>query len=91
MKKGYDPEVRKTPFSAIGMAHASRDTRGACFAVSDKGSGVCLGFFLVGTGVHELIDVCAFAVSNGWRREDWERHIAAHPTLSEMIRDTVLR
>ena len=90
-EKGYDPEVRKTPFSAIGMAHASRDTRGACFAVSDKGSGVCLGFFLVGTGVHELIDVCAFAVSNGWRREDWERHVAAHPTLSEMIRDTALR
>ena len=90
-EKGYDPEVKKTPFSALGMAHASRDTRGACFAVSDKKSGVCLGFFLVGTGVHELIDVCAFALSNGWRRENWERHIAAHPTLSEIIRDTALR
>ena len=90
-EKGYEPVLKKTPFSALGMAHASRDTRGACFAVTDKKSGACLGFFLVGTGVHELIDVCAFAVSNGWKREDWERHIAAHPTLSEMIRDTALR
>ncbi len=90
-EKGFDPVLKKTPFSALGMAHASRDTRGACFAVTDKKSGACLGFFLVGTGVHELIDVCAFAVSNGWKREDWERHIAAHPTLSEMIRDTALR
>ena len=90
-EKGFDPEVKKTPFSALGMAHASRDTRGACFAVSDKKSGACLGFFLVGTGGHELIDVCAFAVSNGWKREDWERHVAAHPTLSEIIRDTALR
>ena len=89
--KGFEPVLKKTPFSALGMAHASRDTRGACFAVSDKKSGVCLGFFLVGTGVHELIDVCAFAVSNGWKREDWETHISAHPTLSEIIRDTALR
>ena len=90
-EKGYEPVLKKTPFSALGMAHASRDTRGACFVVSDKKNGVCLGFFLVGTGVHELIDVCAFAVSNGWRREDWEKHISAHPTLSEIIRDTALR
>ena len=90
-EKGFDPVLKKTPFSALGMAHASRDTRGACFAVTDKISGACLGFFLVGTGVHELIDVCAFAVSDGWKREDWERHIAAHPTLSEIVRDTALR
>jgi len=90
-EKGFEPVLKKTPFSALGMAHASRDTRGACFAVSDKKSGVCLGFFLVGTGVHELIDVCAFAVSKDWRRGDWETHIAAHPTLSEIIRDTALR
>lgn len=90
-EKGYEPVLKKTPFSALGMAHASRDTRGACFVVSDKKSGVCIGFFLVGTGVHELIDVCAFAVSSGRRREDWETHISAHPTLSEIIRDTALR
>lgn len=88
--KGFKPVVGKSLYSHSGMATASRDGDGCVFCVCDKQSTRTLGFFIVGHAAHELIDAAAMAVGHRFTREDWLRHVPAHPTLSEMLKEAAL-
>ena len=87
---GYDLKVGRFPFMANGKAIALGEPNGMIKTIFDAKSGQLLGAHMVGAEVTELIQ--GFVVSMGLEttEEELMHVIFAHPTLSEMIHESVL-
>lgn len=87
---GKKVKIGKFSYAASGMANAIREITGAVYAVCDAETTETLGFTVVGHDACELIAAAQIAVEQHYTSADWQRHIAAHPTLSEMLKEAAL-
>jgi dihydrolipoamide dehydrogenase len=83
-------KVGRFPYSANGKAIALGETEGLIKTIFDEGTGELLGAHMIGAEVTELIQ--GFAIAKGLETTEAEliTTIFPHPTLSEMMYESVL-
>lgn len=87
---GKDIRVGRFPFSANGKAIALGDDQGLIKTIFDKKSGELLGAHMVGAEVTELIQGFVVAMNLETTEEELMHTVFPHPTLSEMMKESVL-
>ncbi len=88
--KGYQVKVGRYPFIANGKAIALGETQGLVKTVFDAKTGELLGAHMVGAEVTELIQGYAIAKTLETTEQELMHTIFPHPTLSEMMHESVL-
>ena len=78
------------PFQGNGKAIALGEPEGLVKTVFDATSGQLLGAHMIGAEVTELIQGFVVAMQLETTEEDLMRTIFPHPTLSEMMHESVL-
>jgi len=87
---GRKIKVGRFPFIGNGKAIALGDAEGLVKTVFDAETGELLGAHMIGAEVTELIQGYAIARTGELTDADLARTIFPHPTLSEMMHETVL-
>ncbi|MBT6884402.1 MAG: dihydrolipoyl dehydrogenase [Rhodospirillaceae bacterium] len=87
---GYEVKVGKFPFIGNGKAIALGEPDGMVKTVFDKKTGELLGAHMVGAEVTELIQGYVVAMGLETTEEDLMHTVFPHPTLSEMMHESVL-
>ncbi|MCU0818049.1 MAG: dihydrolipoyl dehydrogenase [Beijerinckiaceae bacterium] len=87
---GYDIRVGRFSFGANGKAIALGEDNGLIKTIFDKKTGQLLGAHMVGAEVTELIQGYVVAMNLETTEEDLMHTIFPHPTLSEMMKESVL-
>ncbi|MCZ2203756.1 dihydrolipoyl dehydrogenase [Bartonella sp. A05] len=87
---GYDIRVGRYSFSANGKAIALGEDQGLVKTIFDKKTGQLLGAHMVGAEVTELIQGFVVAMNLETTEEELMRTVFPHPTLSEMMKESVL-
>ena len=87
---GYDVKVGRFPFNGNGKAIALGEPEGLVKTVFDAKTGELLGAHLIGAEVTELIQGFGLAKTMEATEEDLMHTIFPHPTLSEMMHESVL-
>jgi dihydrolipoamide dehydrogenase len=87
---GYEVKVGRFPFMGNGKAIALGEPDGLVKTVFDKKTGQLLGAHMVGTEVTELIQGYVIAMGLETTEEDLMHTVFPHPTLSEMMHESVL-
>jgi dihydrolipoamide dehydrogenase len=89
-ERGYDLKVGRFPFIGNGKAIALGEDQGLVKTIFDAKTGQLLGAHLVGAEVTELIQGFAIAMQLETTEEDLMHAVFPHPTLSEMMHESVL-
>jgi dihydrolipoamide dehydrogenase len=89
-QKGYKVKVGRFPFMGNGKAIALGEPTGLVKTIFDEKTGELLGAHMVGAEVTELIQGYVVGKSMEATEEDFMHTIFAHPTLSEMLHESVL-
>ena len=89
-EQNYDISVGIFPFRANGKALALGEEEGFIKTIFDKKTGELLGAHLIGAEVTELIQGFGIAKTLEATEQDFMHTIFPHPTLSEMIHESVL-
>jgi dihydrolipoamide dehydrogenase len=90
IKKGIDAVEHSMPLSYNGRFLAeTAGERGICKAVVDRRLGTVLGVHIIGAQCSEMIHAAAVMIENELRIKDVADIIFAHPTVSEIIKDTI--
>ena len=87
---GYDIKVGRFPFIGNGKAIALGEAEGLIKTVFDAGTGELLGAHMIGAEVTELIQGYVVARQLETTEEDLMHAVFPHPTLSEMMHESVL-
>ncbi len=87
---GYEVKVGKFPFIGNGKAIALGETEGFVKTVFDAKTGELLGAHMIGAEVTELIQGYAVGKTAELVEQDFISTIFPHPTLSEMMHESVL-
>ena len=87
---GYDVRVGRFPFVGNGKAIALGEDQGLVKTVFDKATGQLLGAHMVGAEVTELIQGFVVAMNLETTEEELMHTVFPHPTLSEMMHESVL-
>jgi dihydrolipoamide dehydrogenase len=87
---GHKVKIGKFPFIGNGKAIALGEAEGFIKTVFDEASGELLGAHMVGAEVTELIQGYAIARQLETTEEDLMHTVFPHPTLSEMMHESVL-
>ena len=87
---GYELKVGKFPFIGNGKAIALGEAEGFVKTVFDAKTGELLGAHMVGAEVTELIEGYTVAKQLETTEADLMETIFPHPTLSEMMHESVL-
>lgn len=87
---GYDVQVGKFPFQAIGKALAINDREGHVKLVVDRQYGEILGAHIVGPDATELIHEIALARTAELTPGEIIATVHAHPTLHEAIYEAAM-
>ncbi|MCZ8183381.1 MAG: dihydrolipoyl dehydrogenase [Beijerinckiaceae bacterium] len=87
---GYSVKVGRFSFAANGKAIALGEDNGLIKTVFDAKTGQLLGAHMVGAEVTELIQGFVVAMNLETTEEDLMHTIFPHPTLSEMMKESVL-
>lgn len=87
---GHDIRVGRFSFAANGKAIALGEDNGMVKTIFDKKSGQLLGAHMVGAEVTELIQGFVVAMNLETTEEELMHTIFPHPTLSEMMKESVL-
>ena len=82
--------VGRFPFMGNGKAIALGDPEGLVKTVFDADTGELLGAHMIGAEVTELIQGFGIAKSLETTEEDLMHTVFPHPTLSEMMHESVL-
>ena len=90
LKKGYKTKIGRFPFSGNGKAIALGEPQGMINTVFDDKTGELLGAHMIGSEVTELIQGYTIAKTMECTEADLIQTIFAHPTLSEMMHESVL-
>jgi len=88
--KGYDVKVGKFPFIGNGKAIALGEPEGLVKTVFDAKTGELLGAHMIGAEVTELIQGYTIAKTMETTEAELMHTIFPHPTLSEMMHESVL-
>ncbi len=87
---GYKVKVGKFPFIGNGKAIALGEAEGFIKTVFDEATGELLGAHMVGTEVTELIQGYTVGKQAELVETDFMQTVFPHPTLSEMMHESVL-
>ena len=87
---GYKINVGKFPFKGNGKALALGEKDGFVKTIFDSNSGELLGAHMIGAEVTELIQGYVIGQALETTEEDLAHTIFPHPTLSEMMHESVL-
>ncbi len=87
---GYDVKVGRFPFMGNGKAIALGEPEGMVKTVFDAKTGELLGAHMVGAEVTELIQGYVVGRQLETTEEDLMQTVFPHPTLSEMMHESVL-
>jgi len=87
---GYDVKVGRFPFIGNGKAIALGEPEGLIKTVFDGKTGELLGAHMIGAEVTELIQGYSVAKTLETTEEDLMHTVFPHPTLSEMMHESVL-
>jgi len=87
---GYEVKVGRFPFIGNGKAIALGEPEGLVKAVFDAKTGKLLGAHMVGAEVTELIQGFVVAMNLETTEEELMHTVFPHPTLSEMMHESVL-
>jgi len=88
--EGRAIKVGKFPFIGNGKAIALGESEGLIKTVFDAATGELLGAHMIGTEVTELIQGYAVAKTGELVEKDLMHTVFPHPTLSEMLHESVL-
>ena len=89
-EKGYKVKVGRFPFIGNGKAIALGEPEGLVKTVFDEKTGELLGAHMVGAEVTELIQGYVVGRQLETTEEDLMETVFPHPTLSEMMHESVL-
>jgi dihydrolipoamide dehydrogenase len=89
-EEGYDIRVGRFPFVGNGKAIALGEPEGLVKTIFDKKTGQLLGAHMIGAEVTELIQGYVVAMQLETTEEDLMHAVFPHPTLSEMMHESVL-
>jgi len=89
-EKGHKVKVGRFPFNGNGKAIALGEPEGLVKTVFDDKTGELLGAHMIGAEVTELIQGFGLARSMEAVEEDLMHTVFPHPTLSEMMHESVL-
>lgn len=89
-EKGFDINVGRFPFIGNGKAIALGEAEGLIKTIFDAKTGALLGAHMVGAEVTELIQGYVVARQLETTEEDLMQTVFPHPTLSEMMHESVL-
>jgi len=87
---GYDIKVGRFPFIGNGKAIALGESEGMVKTIFDAKTGELLGAHMVGAEVTELIQGYVIGRQLETTEEDLMHTVFPHPTLSEMMHESVL-
>ncbi|HEY1096347.1 MAG TPA: dihydrolipoyl dehydrogenase [Alphaproteobacteria bacterium] len=87
---GYELKVGKFPFIGNGKAIAMGEPDGFMKTIFDAKTGELLGAHMVGAEVTEMIQGYVISKTNELTEAELMHTIFAHPTMSEMMHETVL-
>lgn len=89
-EKGYKLKVGRFPFIGNGKAIALGDSEGLIKTIFDEKTGELLGAHMIGAEVTELIQGYVVGKTMEATELDFMHTIFPHPTLSEMMHESVL-
>lgn len=89
--QGIKIKVGKFPFLANGRAQAENEAEGMVKIIADANSHQILGAHILGHRATDLIAELTLAIQMRAKTEDIIDTIHAHPTLSETVREAVLK
>jgi dihydrolipoamide dehydrogenase len=89
-KQGRELKVGRFPFVGNGKAIALGEDQGMVKTIFDARTGQLLGAHLVGAEVTELIQGFVIAMQLETTEEELMHTVFPHPTLSEMMKESVL-
>ena len=89
-KAGYELKVGRFPFLGNGKAIALGEPDGMVKTIFDAKTGQLLGAHMVGAEVTELIQGFVIAMNLETTEEELIHSVFPHPTLSEMMHESVL-
>jgi dihydrolipoamide dehydrogenase len=89
-EQGLDIRVGRFPFVGNGKAIALGEDQGLVKTIFDKKTGQLLGAHMVGAEVTELIQGFVVAMNLETTEEELMHTVFPHPTLSEMMHESVL-
>ena len=89
-EKGYELKVGRFPFMGNGKAVALGEPEGLVKTIFDAKTGELLGAHLVGAEVTELVQGFVLGKTMEAVEADFMHTIFPHPTLSEMMHESVL-
>jgi glutathione reductase (NADPH) len=78
-------EIYCTSFRPMQSAFAERPDRVLMKLVVSKANRTVLGCHIVADGAGEMIQLAAIAIKMGATKEDFDRTVAVHPTMSEEL------
>ena len=78
-------EIYRTSFRPMQTAFIGRDAKAMFKLVVDAQTRRVLGCHIVAPGAGELIQLAAVAVKMGATKDDFDRTVAVHPTMSEEL------
>ena len=87
---GYDVRVGRFPFVGNGKAIALGEPEGMVKTIFDSKTGELLGAHMIGAEVTELIQGYVVGRQLESTEEDFMQTVFPHPTLSEMMHESVL-
>jgi dihydrolipoamide dehydrogenase len=87
---GYDLKIGRFPFQANGKAIALGEPEGLVKTIFDAKTGALLGAHMVGAEVTEMIQGYVLGKVMEATEQDFIHAIYPHPTLSEMMHESVL-
>ena len=89
-EQGYKIKIGRFPFMGNGKAIALGEPEGLVKTIFDEKTGELLGAHMVGAEVTELIQGYVIGKTAELTEEDFMHTIFPHPTLSEMMHESVL-
>jgi dihydrolipoamide dehydrogenase len=91
-RRGISVVTSKLPLSFNGRYCAENEgNKGLCKAVIDKSTKTLVGLHMVGGNCSEMIFGAAAMVENRQTVEDINKIVFPHPTVSEIVKDTVMK
>ena len=89
-KQGIEIRIGRFPFIANGKAIALGEPEGLVKTIFDAKTGELLGAHMIGAEVTEMIGTFVLGKTMEATEEDFMHTIFPHPTLSEMLHESVL-
>lgn len=90
-KRGIEYTCHKLPMVYSGRFVAENEGgEGVCKVITDKESGRVLGVHMLGNPCSEIISSACIAIEQGMSICELERVVFPHPTVAEIIKETVL-